>query len=176
MQVSNRDPNAMSEILVGFLIILGFGVALGSAMQAIQKRNAVWYILSALLPCLYSLSVFLILGLINGRGLDIPAAAFFWLLFLALGWLGVWQDNGEQRRAKLAQLDEIEQRAIDDQSYIDEWQRIVTQMDRDGHNATEARVFLEGLRQSKTDYLARRDRILKELEQYGARGLADSQS
>jgi hypothetical protein len=65
---------------------------------------------------------------------------------------------------------------IDDQSYIDEWQRIVTQMDRDGHNATEARVFLEGLRQSKTDYLARRDRILKELEQYGARGLADSQS
>jgi hypothetical protein len=101
MQVSNRDPNAMSEILVGFLIILGFGVALGSAMQAIQKRNAVWYILSALLPCLYSLSVFLILGLINGRGLDIPAAAFFWLLFLALGWLGVWQDNGEQRRAKL---------------------------------------------------------------------------
>jgi hypothetical protein len=176
MLVSERDLNAMSEILFGFLIILGLGVALGSAMEAIRKRNAVWYALSALLPCLYGLLGFLILGLIDGRGLNIPAAAFSGLFLLALGWLGAWQDKGVQRRAKLAQLDEIEQRVIDDQSYIDEWQRIVTQMDRDGHDATEARVFLEGLRQSKTDYLARRDRILKEFEQYGVRGLADSQS
>jgi hypothetical protein len=73
-------------------------------------------------------------------------------------------------------LAEVEQRVIDDQSYIDEWQQIVTQMDRDGHNATEARAFLKGLRQSKAECLARRDRILKELEQYGVRGLPDSQS
>ena len=174
MLVSDRDLNAMSEILFGFLIILGLGVALGSAMEAIRKRNAVWYALSALLPCLYSLLVFLILGLIDGRGLNIPAAAFFWLLLLALGWLGAWQDKGERRRAMLAQLDEVEQRVIDDQSCIDEWQRIVTQMDRDGHNANEARAFLEGLRQSKAEYLARRDHILEELEQRHAQP-ADSQ-
>jgi hypothetical protein len=157
----------MPEMLGGFLIVLGLGVSLGSAIQAIGKRSAVWYALSALLPCLYSLFVFLILGLIDGRGLNVPAAAFSGLSLLALGWLGAWQDKGEQRRVKLAQLDEVEQRVIGDQSYIDEWQQVVTQMDRDGHNANEARAFLEGLRQSKAEYLARRDHIVKELEQYG---------
>ena len=134
-------------------------------MEAIRKRNAVWYALSALLPCLYSLFVWLTVSLIDGRGLNIPAAAFFWLYLMALGWLGTWQEKGEQHRAKLAQLDEVEQRLINDQSYIDEWRQIVTDMDRDGQDATEARAILEGLRQSKADYLARRDRILEELEQ-----------
>ena len=150
----------MPEILIGFSIFLGLGVSLGSAMQAIEKRNAVWYVLSALLPCLYSLFVFLILGLIDGRGLNIPAAAFFGLSLVALGWLGARQDKSELRRSKLAQLAELEQRVIDDQSYIDEWQRIVVALDRDRHNANEARAFLEGLQQSKAEYLARRDRIV----------------
>ena len=155
----------MLEMLGAFLFFLGLGVSFGSAMQASVKRNAVWYVLSALLPCLYSLLVFFISGLINGRGLNIPVAAFSGLFLLALGWLHAWQDEGEQRRIKLAQLDEVEQRVINDQGYIDEWQRIVTEMERDGQDATEARAFLEGLRQSKADYLARRDRILEELEQ-----------
>ena len=111
------------------------------------------------------------MGLINGRGVDIPVAAFFGILLSALGWMIAWHDGGEQRRIKQAELAEVEERVINDQSYIDEWLEIVMRMERDGNNANEASAFLEGLRQSKADYLARLDRILRELEEDGVRSL-----
>jgi hypothetical protein len=153
----------MQEILFVVLLLLGLAVAIWSAMEAIRRRTAAWYVLAALLPCLYSF----VLGLIDGRGLNVPLVAFAGLFLTILGWLSAWQDRSEQRRRKHAELAEVEERVINDQSYIDEWQEIVTQMERDGDSATEPRVFLEGLRQSKADYLARRDRILMELEQDG---------
>jgi hypothetical protein len=159
----------MHETLFVFLFFVGIGVAFWLAMEAVRRRTVVWYALSGLLPCLYSLVGFFILGLINGRGVDVPAAAFFGMLSLALGWMIALHDGGEQHRNKQAELAQVEERVINDQSYIDEWQDIVTRMERDGNNANEARAFLEGLRQSKADYLARRDRILMELEQDGVR-------
>lgn len=165
-------PTAAPDILLIVLLIIGLGVAIGSAMEAIRRRTAVWYALSALLPCLYSLSGLFVLGLIDGRGLNVPLVAFAGLFLMILGWLSALQDRSEQRRRKHAELAEIERRVINDQSYIDEWQEIVTQMERDGASASEPRAFLEGLRQSKADYLARRDRILVELEQEGVRSLS----
>lgn len=164
-------PTATLEILVVFLFFVGIGVAFWLAMEAVQRRTVVWYAVSGLLPCLYSLVGFFILGLINGRGVDIPVAAFFGILLSALGWMIAWHDGGEQRRIKQAELAEVEERVINDQSYIDEWLEIVMRMERDGNNANEASAFLEGLRQSKADYLARLDRILRELEEDGVRSL-----
>lgn len=163
-------PAATQEIL--FIVLFFLGLAIWSAMEAIRRRTAAWYVLSVLLPCLYSLAGLFVLGLIDGRGLNVPLVAFAGLFLTVLGWLSAWQDRSEQRRRKHAELAEVEERVINDQSYIDEWQEIVTQMERDGDSATEPRVFLEGLRQSKADYLARRDRILMELEQDGVRSLS----
>ena len=109
----------MLEILVVFLFFVGIGVAFWLAMEAVQRRTIVWYAVSGLLPCLYSLVGFFILGLINGRGVDIPVAAFFGILLSALGWMIAWHDGGEQRRIKQAELAEVEERVINDQSYID---------------------------------------------------------
>jgi hypothetical protein len=165
-------PTAMQEILFAVLLLLGLAVAVWPAMEAIRRRTAVWCALSVLLPCLYALVGLFILGLIDGRGLNVPLVALSGVSFSALGWLNAWNGRNEQQRAKLAQLDEIEERVINDQSYIDEWQEMVTQMERDGNSVNEPRAFLEGLRQSKADYLAHRDRILMELEQDGVRSLS----
>jgi hypothetical protein len=162
----------MQEILFVVLLLLGLTVAIWSAMEAIRRRTAAWYVLSALLPCLYSLAGLFVLGLIDGRGLNVPLVAFAGLFLIILGWLSARQDRSEQRRRKHAELAEIEDRVINDQSYIDEWQEIVTQMERDGDSASEPRAFLAGLRQSKAEYLARRDRILMELEQDSVRSLS----
>jgi len=165
MQVDHREFKLMSELIIFAFFTFGMVISIGSATYAIRKRSLISYALSILLPCLFSFFVLFLTGLAGDRKLDVSSAALGGLFFVASGWLYTWQFRKEEREAKLSQLTELEQRVTNDQRYIDEWQKIIMELDRDGHDSKEPRAFLEGLQQSKDEYLGRWDHIRKELEQ-----------
>ena len=59
-------------------------------MMAIRKRSVVWYILSIIVPCLYSLLALFVLHLIDGRGLDVREIVGSAIFLFAVGWGYAW--------------------------------------------------------------------------------------
>jgi hypothetical protein len=143
---------------------LGWAVSQVLATVALGKRKAVWYILSVVLPCLYSLLAVFVFGLVQDRGLDVPATLVFATIFLSLGWSYAWLNRRTERQTRLARLVELGRRIAEGQQHIDQWERNVAELDGEGHDTKEAATFLENFRRSLNKHIASRDRVLKELE------------
>jgi hypothetical protein len=80
----------MSEGYFVVSFLLGMATSILPAMMAIRKRSVVWYILSIVAPCLYSLLTLFVLHLIDGRGLDLREIVGSAIFLIGLGWANAW--------------------------------------------------------------------------------------
>ena len=84
----------MSETIIGVIVVvlflLGMAISILPAMLAIARRSVVWYILSVIMPCLYSLLALFVLHLINGRQLDVREIIVSAIFLFGLGWGYAW--------------------------------------------------------------------------------------
>lgn len=68
------------------------------------------------------------------------------------------------RAMQLKHLEEAERHVAEGERHIVEQEQRVATMDRNGHDARQARDLLDTLRAAQVQFVAHRDFILKELE------------
>ena len=71
--------------------------------------------------------------------------------------------NKTERAALLQQLIEGERGVAEGQAYLTRQEALVAQLDRDGHDTTEAKLLLATMRKAQSLDVQERDRISEEL-------------
>jgi hypothetical protein len=69
------------------------------------------------------------------------------------------------REKQLRLLEEAERQIVEGERHIAEQELIVVELDRDGHDVTEARRLLKNFYATQNLYIEHRNRIARELEQ-----------
>ena len=69
------------------------------------------------------------------------------------------------REMQLRVLEEAERQIVEGERHIAEQELIVVELDRDGHDVTEARRLLKNFYATQNLYIEHRNRIARELEQ-----------
>jgi hypothetical protein len=69
------------------------------------------------------------------------------------------------REMQLRLLEEAERQIVEGERHIAEQELIVVELDRDGHDVTEARRLLKNFYATQNLYIEHRNRIARELEQ-----------
>jgi hypothetical protein len=68
------------------------------------------------------------------------------------------------RAIKLAHLAKAEKNVVEGERHIGHQERLVAELDRDGHDTSAALALLATFRRSQAEHIAHRDHLLKELQ------------
>jgi hypothetical protein len=82
---------------------------------------------------------------------------------VAVAYFGVMLGDGQ--RMQLRQLEMVNRHIVQSDRHVDEQQCRIFELDRGGHDTSDARAFLESIRVVQLAHTNHRDRILRDLSQ-----------